>query len=73
MKTHLIPTTLSMLVATSLLIGASAKAEGLSAEEQQFMRCGEANREAPATAPGTTPTGRSLACRETHQWFVAAV
>jgi hypothetical protein len=35
MKAHLIPTALSILVATSLLIGASAKAEGLSAEEQQ--------------------------------------
>jgi putative membrane protein len=38
MKTHLIPTTLSILLATSLLIGARAKAEGLSAEEQQFIK-----------------------------------
>jgi putative membrane protein len=38
MKAHLIPTTLSILVATSLFIGASAKAEGLSAEGQQFIK-----------------------------------
>ena len=38
MKAHLIPTTLSILVATTLFIGASAKAAALSAEEQQFIK-----------------------------------
>ena len=60
MKAHLIPTTLSILVATSLLIGASAKAEVLSAEEQQFIK--------KAAADGLDAT-----YRDTRQWFVAAV
>ena len=38
MKKNLVPTVLSVLVATSLLLGASAQGQGLSAEEQQFVR-----------------------------------
>jgi putative membrane protein len=38
MKRNLVPTVLSALVATSLLIGVSAKGQGLSAEEQQFVK-----------------------------------
>lgn len=38
MKRNLVPTVLSVLVATSLLIGVSAKGQGLSAEEQQFVK-----------------------------------
>ena len=60
MKAYLIPTTLSILVATSLLIGASAKAEGLSVEQQQFIK--------KAAADGLDAT-----YRDTRQWFVAAV
>jgi putative membrane protein len=38
MKRNLVPTVLSALVAISLLIGVSAKGQGLSAEEQQFVK-----------------------------------
>jgi putative membrane protein len=38
MKNNLIPTALSVLIATSLLIGIDAKAQGLSAEEQKFVK-----------------------------------
>ena len=38
MNRNLIPIVLSALVATSLLIGASANGQGLSAEEQQFVK-----------------------------------
>ncbi len=38
MKRNLIPVALSVLVATSLLAAGSGKAQGLSAEEQQFVK-----------------------------------
>jgi putative membrane protein len=38
MKRNLVPTVLSALVATSLLIGVSAQGQGLSAEERQFVK-----------------------------------
>jgi putative membrane protein len=38
MKNNLIPTALSVLIATSLLMGIEARAEGLSAEEQKFVK-----------------------------------
>ena len=38
MKANLVPSVVSILVATSFLIGASAKGQGLSAEEQQFVK-----------------------------------
>ena len=38
MKRNLIPVALFVLVATSLLAGGSGKAQGLSAEEQQFVK-----------------------------------
>jgi putative membrane protein len=38
MKRNLVPAVLSVLVATSLLIGVSAQGQGLSAEEQQFVK-----------------------------------
>jgi putative membrane protein len=38
MKRNLVSSVVSVLVATSLLIGVSAKGQGLSAEEQQFVK-----------------------------------
>jgi putative membrane protein len=38
MKRNLVPSVVSVLVAASLLIGVSAKGQGLSAEEQQFVK-----------------------------------
>jgi putative membrane protein len=38
MKRNLLPVALSVLVATSLLAAGSGKAQGLSAEEQQFVK-----------------------------------
>lgn len=38
MKLNLIPVALSVIVATSLLAGVSVKAQGLSADEQQFVK-----------------------------------
>ena len=38
MKRNLIPVALFVLVATSFLAGGSGKAQGLSAEEQQFVK-----------------------------------
>ena len=38
MKRNLVPTVLLALVATSLLIGVGAQGQGLSAEEQQFVK-----------------------------------
>jgi putative membrane protein len=38
MKANLVPTVVSILVATSLLIGASAKGQSLSPDEQQFVK-----------------------------------
>jgi putative membrane protein len=38
MKKNLVPTVLFALVATSLLIGVSAQGQGLSTEEQQFVK-----------------------------------
>jgi putative membrane protein len=38
MKRNLVPTILSVLLATSLLIAVSAQGQGLSAEEQQFVK-----------------------------------
>jgi len=40
MKKNLVPTVLSALVATSLLTDVSAQGQGLSTEEQQFVKEG---------------------------------